>query len=110
MAKKFKSILQTEKECYLCRMEAEKIGYYGQLPNTGLQIHHFMHGTANRQLAERYGLYAYVCQARHHTYGPEAPHSNPEVDRQLQQIAQREFEKKYSHEEWMRVFIKNYLD
>ena len=55
---KNKSILQQTKECYLCRLKAEKSGYFGQLPSTGLHRHHFMHGTANRKLAEKYGLYA----------------------------------------------------
>jgi hypothetical protein len=32
-----------------------------------------------------------------------------ELDRQLPQDAQRAFEKKYSHEEWMAIFRKNYL-
>lgn len=51
---KNKSILQDTKECYLCRMEAEKMGYFGRLPDTGLDKHHFIHGNANRQLAEKY--------------------------------------------------------
>lgn len=37
---KNKSILQQTKECYLCRLKAEKAGYFGQLPSTGLHKHH----------------------------------------------------------------------
>ena len=61
-----KSIIQTGriKECYLCREEADRLGYYGELPHTGLHRHHFMHGTANRRKAEQYGLWAYVCVQR----------------------------------------------
>ena len=53
----------------------------------------------------------YICKSyeRHHEYGPEAPHVNKEVDLYLQQVAQRAFEAKYSHEEWMQQFGKNYL-
>ena len=86
---KNKSILQQTKECYLCRLKAEKAGYFGQLPSTGLHKHHFMHGTANRKLAEKYGLYAYVCERFHHEYGEESPHGNPAVDLMLKQTAQR---------------------
>ena len=106
---KSKSILQTTKECYLCRIEAERMGYYGQLPSTGLHKHHFIHGTANRKLAEEYGLYAYMCSARHHEYGPESAHGNPQVDLMLKQIAQRAFEEIYGHEKWQQTFMKNYL-
>lgn len=106
-----KSIIQTGriKECYLCREEADRLGYYGELPHTGLHRHHFMHGTANRRKAEQYGLWAYVCATRHHEYGPEAPHSNVEVDKKLKQAAQRIFEEKYGHALWMQEFGKNYL-
>ena len=46
---KNKSILQQTKECYLCRLKAEKAGYFGQLPSTGLHKHHFMHETESLQ-------------------------------------------------------------
>lgn len=104
-----KSILQNTKECFLCRMEAEKAGYYGQLTCNGLHKHHFMHGTANRKLAEQYGLWAYLCETRHHEHGPESAHGNAEVDLKLKQIAQTEFEKLFDHDTWMQVFMKNYL-
>lgn len=100
---------QYERECFLCRIEAEKKGYYGELTPYGLHKHHFMHGTANRKKAEHFGLWAYVCEARHHEHGPEAPHANREVDLFLKRIAQEKFEEKYSHEEWMQEFGKNYL-
>ena len=51
-----------------------------------------------------------MCAARHHEYGPEAPHVNAEVAKHLKQIAQRAFEAKYSHEMWMQEFGKNFLD
>ncbi len=108
-----KSIIQArtepwERECFLCREEAEEEGFHGCLPNYGLDKHHFIHGFSRRK-AEHYGLWAYVCRERHHIYGPEAPHSNHEVDLHLQQVAQRAFEEKYGHELWMQEFGKNYL-
>jgi len=107
-----KSIIQKGKikECFLCREEADRIGYYGELPHTGLHRHHFLHGTANRKKAEQYGLWAYMCAARHHEYGPEAPHADAGVDKRLKQTAQRIFEERYSHELWMQEFGKNYLE
>ncbi|MBQ8006749.1 MAG: hypothetical protein IJ245_03865 [Lachnospiraceae bacterium] len=64
---------------------------------------------ATEKKAEHWGLWAYVCNERHHEYGPEAPHVNHEVDLFLKQVAQGRFEKLYSHELWMEVFGKNYL-
>lgn len=107
---KNKSILQQTKECYLCRLKVEKAGYFGQLPSTGLHKHHFMHGTANRKLAEKYGLYAYVCERFHHEHGEESPHGNPAVDLMLKQTAQRAFEEKYGEDRWREVFLKSYKD
>lgn len=103
-----KSIIQekTEKldrECFLCMRN------YGIHNNIDLHKHHFMHGTANKKLAEKYGLWAYVCNTRHHEYGPESPHGNPDVDRELRKIAQEKFEELHGHDKWMEVFGKNYL-
>lgn len=105
-----KSIISNTKECFLCREEAEKIGYYGALPSTGLHKHHIMFGTANRKLSEKDGLWVYGCEKEHHEHGPEAPHCNADVDRHLKQIAQRAYEELYGHEAWMKRYSKNYLD
>ena len=69
-----KSIVQREKECYICRYLAGEQGYYGELPSTGLHRHHIMFGTANRKKSEHYGLWVYLCVA-HHEYGPDAVHT-----------------------------------
>lgn len=97
------------RECLLCREEAEKIGYYGELRHTGLHKHHIMQGNAGRHKAEHYGLWVYLCNERHHEYGPEAPHVNYEVNLHLKKIAQKKFEQIYGHEKWMQEFGKNYL-
>ncbi len=109
-----KSIIQSktgpvDRECFLCREEADRMGYYGELAHAGLHKHHFLHGP-DRKKAEHYGLWAYVCMTRHHEYGPEAPHANARVDLHLKQVAQEAFEAKYGHNAWMREFGKNYLD
>lgn len=108
-----KSIIQAhtgkhDRECFLCRLEADRNGYYGELPHTGLHKHHFIHGVSGRRLAEKWGLWAYLCR-NHHTEGPEAVHNNREKDLFLQQIAQGRFERLYNHEKWMEIFGKNYL-
>ncbi|MCD8286187.1 MAG: hypothetical protein LUD50_03045, partial [Clostridia bacterium] len=94
-----KSIIQlrtdaASRECFLCREEADREGYYGELRHTGLHKHHFIYGRYGdfRKKAEHYGLWAYVCEARHHEHGPESPHENPAVDLHLKQVAQEAFE------------------
>lgn len=104
-----KSIIQDTKECWLCRIRAGEAGYYDGLPHTGLHKHHVMFGTGSRKLSEHYGLWVWLCVA-HHEYGPEAVHSNRKVRVMLCQEAQRVFEQKYSHEKYMEVFGKNWLD
>ena len=98
------SIIQTKatKECFLCRIEK----YVANTKN--LHRHHFMHGTANKRLAEHWGLWGYLC-IEHHTVGPEAVHNNNEKDLFLMQVAQGRFEKLYGHDKWMEIFGKNYL-
>ena len=90
-----KSILQDEKRCFLC-------GSY-----LDLEEHHVFGGVANRRLSEKYGLKVHLCAFCHR--GTEGVHSSYEANKKLKQIAQEAFEQKYSHEEWMRIFRKNYL-
>lgn len=78
--------------CYLC-------GRYG--PS---DVHHCIHGTAGRNLADRYGLTVHLCHSCHMRL-----HDTGWMDRHLEQAAQRAFETDHSHEEWMRIFGKNYL-
>lgn len=104
-----KSVIQAHtdrrnRECFLCRCAFPD----AELPHDGLDRHHFMHGTANKRLAEKWGLWGYLCKA-HHTDGPEAVHNNKEKDLFLMQVAQGRFERLYGHEKWMEVFGKNYL-
>jgi len=97
-----KSIMQEEKECYLCRKlyDAENV--------QNLQEHHCIHGTANRTLSELYGLKVFLC-IYHHTQGIGAVHRNRDYDLLLIREAQIKFEERYGHAEFMRVFRKNYL-
>ena len=90
-----KSLLRDEKECYLCGRR------------TGLERHHIMAGTANRKLSEKYGLWVWLCHDCH--TGQDGAQYDAEKAKALKQDAQKAFEKAYGHEDWMRVFRKNYL-
>ena len=92
-----KSIICNDKCCYLC----------GGTEN--LEEHHCLHGTANRKLADKYGLTVMLCE-KHHRRSPEGVHGgNTVVDLLLKRIAQLCFEMRHSHEKWMQVFGRNYL-
>lgn len=79
-----KSILQTEKECFVCKT------------------------TSNRKQSEKYGMKVWLCQ-RHHT-GTNGVHFNKELDTKLKQFAQGEFEKEIaSRQDFKRIFGRNYL-
>lgn len=101
-----KSIMQDKGrgECYLCR-KLRGI----DTPSARREEHHAMHGTANRKLAEHYGLKVYLCP-EDHRIGKYAVHNCDKTDLLLKQDAQRVFERKYDHEKWMEVFKINYLD
>ena len=92
-----KSIVQNleEPRCYVCGSQRE------------LELHHIMHGTANRRHSTHYGLVCYLCRT-HHT-GRFGAHSDAALNERLQKIAQGAFELRYGHEKWMEIFKKNYL-
>lgn len=90
-----KSIMQTQKECYLCGKK------------TCLERHHILSGVANRKLSEKYGLWVYLCHDCH--TGPDGAQYNPEKNRDLRKQAQIAFEELYGHQKWMSIFLKNYV-
>lgn len=90
-----RSILQTEKECWVC----------GAV--TGLEEHHILAGTANRRISEKYGLKVWLCHD-HHTGNGGAQYDR-ELSYRLKMAAQEKFEEIHSHELWMELIKKNYL-
>lgn len=91
-----RSIIQTEKECYVC----------GTTYN--LHEHHCIYGTANRKQSEKYGLKVWLC-LEHHT-GQRGVHHNKDLDIQLKKLAQTRFEAEYGQNIHFRdVFGKNYI-
>ena len=75
-----------------------------------LQWHHIIHGTANRVISDRYGLTCWLCMSCHEQLHCSRLIYWREVDEQLKASAQRQFENRHSHEEWMELFKKNYID
>lgn len=81
--------------CYIC-------GHRGPT-----EVHHMMHGTANRRLADMEELTVHLCHGCHtavHEYTWLA------YDEMLKQTAQAAYEKYHSRGEWMRLFGRNYLE
>lgn len=89
-----RSIMQKEQRCYIC-------GY-----TKTLEVHHCLHGTANRKNSERYGLKVFLCHQCH-----DKVHFGQSriLDEYLCREAQKAFEEKYSHEKFMEVFHRNWL-
>lgn len=97
-----KSVIQEEKECFLCR-------YFYNFENTNnLQDHHIFFGTANRVISEKFGLKVWLC-IFHHTEGIGAVHKNIDYDLILKKIAQRKFEENHTREEFIRTFGKSFI-
>ena len=88
-----KSIIHDWDECYIC-------GAYGT------EVHHCIHGTANRRLADKDGLTVNLCHACHMRL-----HDKGEYDRELQKIAQQRWMEYYgkSVDEFRKRYGKNYL-
>lgn len=88
------SIIQTgEKKCFISGSQVD------------LDIHHCIHGSANRKIADKYGLWVWLRHDIHMLLHDK----DKKLDNELEKIAQKAFEKKYSHEMWMKLVGKNYL-
>ena len=70
--------------------------------------HHACFGTADKRIADKYGLIVPLCMEHHR--GRTGVHQCRAVDLQIKQLAQRTFEEKVGgREEWMSLFGRNYL-
>lgn len=88
------SIIDGKKKCYLCGREGD------------LQIHHTLHGGANRRLADEDGLWVWLCHRCHMDL-----HDRGEGDRELQALAEKKWiECNYPNDEELgrTEFIKRY--
>ena len=98
-----KSILKTEKHvCFLC---GKLNGDYRQRYT---EEHHILFGAGQREIAEAEGMKVDLCP-EHHRIGKQAVHNNREIREMLCRMAQEEYEKTHTREEWMAISRKNYL-
>ncbi len=91
-----KSIIQSEKECWVCGK------------TRCLEEHHCMGGNPNRKNSEKYGLKIWLCLEHHR--GQTGVHNDQALCDFVHQVAQQAFEKEHSREEFMTIFGKNYLE
>lgn len=89
-----KSIIQKEKECYFC------------FRTYGVELHHCLHGTANRKKADEDGLTVYLCRDCH-----RALHDKGTGDRQMMQLAQKIWMRtnNKTEKEFIKRYGKNFL-
>ena len=87
-----KSIIQSKKECFFCGNTLD------------LEKHHCIHGWANHKIADKDGLWVYLCP-RHHTMSNEAVHENEEQNKILKRLAQEKWEETYGTR---KQFIERY--
>ena len=91
-----KSILQTDKVCYLCGRQ------------TGLEKHHIFGGVANRKISEAHGLWVWLCGQTCHR-GTDGAQYDPVLNKRLKMDAQYAYERTHTRSEWMQLIKKNYL-
>ena len=95
-----KSIIQSKKECFICRTN------YEVETTSGLHEHHIFEGTAK---SEKYGLKIWLCY-RHYITNPRySIRYQKQLDLELKQLAQKRFEESHSRKEFFEHFIKSYL-
>lgn len=74
----------------------------------GIQLHEVFYG-AYRHTSIKYGLVIPLC-GLHHTIGEFAIHNNREMDLYYKRMGQTIFERKYSHELFIKEFKIDYLE
>ena len=87
-----KSIMQTEKECFItgCTVNLDR---------------HHVYAGSRRNASEAFGCWVWL----RHDIHMELHDRNKELDKMLRRACQERFEEIYSHEEFMEVFGKSYL-
>lgn len=97
MAKKSKSVLQENKQCYECKCSHH------------LESHHIFFGNPNRKHSEELGLKVWLCSWHHR--GGEGVHFDRVFDLELKRMAQEHYEKHIgTREEFRLKFGKSYLE
>lgn len=96
------SIIQTQRECYLCRR------LFNIRTPYGLEEHHIFGGNGRRAVSERYGLTVYLCKRHHNVNKENSVHFNPELAQMLHSAAQIAFESRHA-QSFLDVFDMQYL-
>lgn len=91
-----KSILQSEKQCYLT-------GEAGPLHK-----HHIFFGNGLRKISEENGFWVYLLP-RLHNMSNDGVHFNRELDLKLKRNCQKKYEETHTREEFMALIGRNYL-
>lgn len=92
-----KSIIQQSQGCFFCGRQ----GY--------TEVHHIFFGNPWRTISENNGFTVRLCPECHRVRST-APHNNRQNDLLLKRMAQREYEKTHSREEFMKLIGRSYLD
>lgn len=93
-----KSILQTEKECFICHTKQN------------LHFHHIYFGVKNREISDKNGFTCYLCHEHHEgIFGVHGKYGK-EADLFLKKECQKQFEKSKSREEFVRLIGRNYCE
>lgn len=92
-----KSIIQDEKECLICG-------------SRNVEDHHIFFGVAKRKLSEKYGLKVWLCPSHHRGTTGVHGRDGRKLDLELKQLGQKAFEWEHTREEFIKMFVKNYLD
>jgi hypothetical protein len=91
-------IVKDLKVCYVCGRTDQ------------VEVHHCIHGTANRKLSTKYHLLVGLCPDHHRgTNGVHGKYGH-ELDQELKRLAQEKWEGKHgTREEFIKIFGKSYL-
>lgn len=94
-----KSIIDERKKCFLCGSEVE------------LERHHCIHGNANRRLAEKDGLWVWLCHDCHLGQYGVHEHGGRHMDLALKRVAEAAWmmENNKTAEDWIQRYGKNWL-
>jgi hypothetical protein len=91
-----KSILQTEKVCFIT----------GSTEN--LHYHHIYFGAGLRKISDKHGFGVYL-RADWHNMADYGVHFNSALDLNLKRMCQKKFEETHTREEFMNLIHRNYL-
>jgi len=86
----------------------DKEEFFVSHETSNLVRHEVFYGTANRKLSKEYGLWVWL-KPSWHNMSNNGVHFNKELDLSLKRYAQKKFEEKYSRDEFIKIFGKNYL-